>query len=94
MDYERNKHHPRPGVTPATVGGLATIGELLAGEAERVLRRVDRNFTSITHTIPMEEIEDLPPSMQPHVVWAPWTWVQLFWHLANAIDYCNRAHKL
>jgi hypothetical protein len=34
----------------------------------------------------MVEIEDILPSMQPHVVGAPWMWVQLFLHLANAVD--------
>jgi hypothetical protein len=72
-DYARNRHHPQPGDTPTTTGGLAAVGELLAGEAERVLRRVEQNFSSLTCTVPMEEIEDLPPSMQPHVVGAPRT---------------------
>jgi hypothetical protein len=64
-----------------------------SGEAERVLRRVERNFTSLTRTVPMVEIEDLPPSMQPHVVGAPRTWVRLFRHLANVVDHYNRAHR-
>jgi hypothetical protein len=72
-DYARNKRHPRPRVAPAAAGGLATIVELPAWEVERVLRRVEGNFTSLTRTVPMAEIEDLPPSMQPHVVGAPRT---------------------
>jgi hypothetical protein len=41
----------------------------------------------------MAEIEDLPPSMQPHVVGAPWTWVRLIRHLSHAVDDYNRSHK-
>jgi hypothetical protein len=62
----------------AAAGGPVAVGELPASEAERVLRRVERNFTSLTRTVPMVEIEDLPPSMQPHVVGAPQTWVHGF----------------
>jgi hypothetical protein len=42
----------------------AVAGNLPAGEAERVLRRIEQNFTALTRTVPMAEIEDLPPSMQ------------------------------
>jgi hypothetical protein len=73
MDYARNRHHPRPGATPAAAGGPTVAGDLPAGEVERVLRRVERNFTALTRTVPMEEIKDLPPSMQPHVVGVPRT---------------------
>jgi hypothetical protein len=68
MDYVRNMHRPQLRAAPIAVGGPTTARELPIGEAERVLRRVEKNLTSLTHTIPMEEIEDLPPSMQPHVV--------------------------
>jgi hypothetical protein len=68
---------PRPEAGPAMVDG-PTAGGPPAGEAERVLRRVEWNLTALTRTVPMAEIEDLPPSMQPHVVGVPWTWVQLF----------------
>jgi hypothetical protein len=44
-----------------------------SGEAERVLRWVERNLTALTRTVPMAEIEDLPPSMQPHIVGVPQT---------------------
>jgi hypothetical protein len=37
-DYARNIFHPRPGVAPAAAGGPAVVGDLLAGEVERVLR--------------------------------------------------------
>jgi hypothetical protein len=52
-DYARNRRRPRPGAAPAAAGGPAAAGELPAGEAERVLRRVERNFTSLTRTVPM-----------------------------------------
>jgi hypothetical protein len=67
----RIKRHPWPGAVPTTAGGPQIVGELLVGEAERVLRGVEKNFTSLTRIVPMAEIEDLPPSMQPHVVGAP-----------------------
>ena len=92
-DYVRNSHRPQPGVTPTTIGGLAVAGDLPVREAERVLRRVERNFTVLTRTIPMAEIEDLPPSMQPHVVGEPWTWVRPFQCLKNVVDHYNRAHR-
>jgi hypothetical protein len=63
VNYARNRRRPRLGAAPVAAGGPAAVGELLAREAERVLRRVERNFTSLTHTVPMAEIEDLPPSM-------------------------------
>jgi hypothetical protein len=86
VDYARNRHCPQPGATPVAAGGLAVAGDLPAREAERVLRWVECNFTALTRTVPMAKIEDLPPSMQPHVVGAPRTWVWLFHHLANAVD--------
>jgi hypothetical protein len=92
-DYARNKCCPRPEVAAAAAGRATVAGNLPAGEAERVLRGVERNFTTLTCTVPMEVIEDLPPSMQPHVVGAPRTWVQLFRRLARAMDDYNRAHR-
>jgi hypothetical protein len=71
-DYAQNRCRPQP---EAAAGGAAVAGNLPAGEAERVLKRVERNFTALTRTVPMAEIEDLPPSMQPHVMRAPRTWV-------------------
>jgi hypothetical protein len=85
-DYAQNRHRPWPEAAVATVGGPEVVGNLPVGEAERVLRPVERNFTTLTRTIPMAKIEDLPPSMQPHVVGAPWTWVRLFRRLAHAMD--------
>ena len=92
-DYARNRHRPRPEVAAAATGGAAVAGNLVAGEAERVLRRVEYNFTALTRTVPMAEIEDLLPSMQTHVVGAPQTWVRLFRHLAQAVHDYNRAHR-
>jgi hypothetical protein len=92
-DYVRNRHRPRPGAAPTVAGGPAVAGDLPAGEAERVLRWVERNFTALTRTVPMAEIEDLPPSMQPHVVGAPRTWVRLFRRLAHVVDQYNKAHR-
>jgi hypothetical protein len=89
-DYARNMRHPRP---EAAGGPTTTAGELLASEAERVLRQVEGNFTSLTRTVPMAEIEDLPPSMQPHIVGEPRMWVHLFRHLENVVDHYNRAHR-
>jgi hypothetical protein len=86
-------HRPRPGAAPAAAGGPTAAGDLPAGEAERVLRRVERTLLALTRTVPMAEIEDLPPSMQPHVVGAPRMWVRLFRHLANVVDQYNRAHR-
>jgi hypothetical protein len=63
VDYARNRRHPQLGASPAAVGGPVVAGDLPSGEAERVLRRVEHNFTALTCTVPMAEIEDLPPSM-------------------------------
>ena len=93
VDYARNRHRPRLGAIPAAAWGPTIVGELLSGEAERVLRRIEQNFTSLTCTVPMAEIEDLPPSMQPHVVGAPQTWVRLFRCLENVVHQYNRAHR-
>ena len=92
-DYVRNRRRPRPRVAPAAARGPVVAGDIPTGEAERVLRRVEHNFTVLTRTVPMVEIEDLPPSMQPHVVGAPWTWVRLFRRLVNAVDQYNRVDK-
>jgi hypothetical protein len=75
VDYARNRRHPRPKDMVSTTGGATVAGNLPAREAEMVLRRVERNFTALTRTVPMVEIEDLLPSMQPRVVREPRTWV-------------------
>jgi hypothetical protein len=74
-DYARNRRRPWLEAAATVAGGAAVAGNLPAGEAERVLRRIERNFTALTRTVSMAEIEDLPPSMQTHVVGAPRTWV-------------------
>jgi hypothetical protein len=63
MDYASNMRHPWSGAAPTAIGGLAVAGDLPAGEVERVLRRVERNFIALTHTVPMVDIEEFPPSM-------------------------------
>jgi hypothetical protein len=62
-DFVRNRRHPRPEAAAAAARGAAAAGNPLAGEAERALRRIERNFTELTCTVPMIEIEDLLPSM-------------------------------
>jgi hypothetical protein len=92
-DYAWNRHRPRPEAAAAATRGAAVVGNLPAGEAKRVLRQIERNFTALTRTVPMAEIEDLPPSMQTHFVGAPRTWVRLFRHLSQAVHDYNRAHR-
>jgi hypothetical protein len=75
VDYVQNRRRPRPEAAAAAARGAAVAGNLPAGEAKRVLRQIEKNFTVLTRTVPMAEIEDLPPSMQTHVVGAPRTWV-------------------
>ena len=72
--FARNRHYPRPEATATTARG-AVEGNPTAGEVERALRRIEQNFTELTRTVPMIEIEDLPPSMQTHLVGLPQTWV-------------------
>jgi len=91
-NYALNMRHPRPEATATTIGGEVVGGNLPAGEVERVLRRIEKNFIVLTRTVLMAEIEDLPPSMQPHVMGPPRTWVRLFRRLARAVDDYNRAH--
>jgi hypothetical protein len=92
-DYAQNRRLPRPEAAAAAAGGAAVAGNLLVGETERVLRRIEWNFTALTRIVPMAEIEDLLPSMQPHVVGARRTWVRLFRYLAHVVDDYNRAHR-
>jgi hypothetical protein len=92
-DYAWNRRRPRPEAPATTAGGAAVAGNLPAGEAERVLKRIERNFTALTRTVPMADIEDLPPSLQTHIVGVPRTWVRLFRHLGQAIYDYNRAYR-
>ena len=70
-DFARNRRRPRLEAAAAAARGVAVAGNPPAGEAERDLRRVERNFTELTRTVPMIEIGDLPPSMQTHMVGLP-----------------------
>jgi hypothetical protein len=92
-DFARNRRRPRPEAAAAAARGAEVAGNPPAGEVERALRRVERNFTELTRTVPMIEIEDFPPSMQTHMVGLPWTWVRLFRHLGRAVYDYNRAHR-
>jgi hypothetical protein len=80
-NFAQNRHHPRPETAAATARGVVAAGNPPAGEAERALGWIERNFTELTHKVPMIEIEDLPPSMQTHMVGLPQTRVRLFRHL-------------
>ena len=80
-NFARNRRRPQPETAVVAARGAAVAGNPLAGEAERALGRIERNFTELTRTVPMIEIEDLPPSMQTHMVGLPRTWVRLFRHL-------------
>jgi hypothetical protein len=93
VDLARTQQCPRLEVEPTVANGPTTIGGPPAGDSKRVLRQVERNLVVVTHTIPMDEIKDLPLSMQPHVVGVPWTWVHIFWHLANCIIHYSRANR-
>ena len=78
-DYARNRRLPRPEAVAAAAGGAVVAGNLPIGEAKRVLRQIERNFTALTRTVPMAEIEDLPPSLQTHI--------------GQAVFEYNRAHR-
>jgi hypothetical protein len=71
MNFMRTQLRSQLEVGPTTVGGPTFAAGAPAGEAERVLMWVERNLTALSHIVPMAEIEDLPPSMQPHVVGVP-----------------------
>jgi len=92
-DFARNRRCPRPEAAAVAARGVQVAGNPPAGEAKRCLRRVERNFTDLTRTVPMIEIEDLSPSMQTHLVGLPRTWVRLFRRLGRAVHEYNRAHK-
>jgi hypothetical protein len=74
-NFAWNRHRPRPEAIAAAARGAAVAGNPPTGEAKRALRQIERNFTELTRTVPMIEIEDLPPSMQTHMVGLPQTWV-------------------
>jgi hypothetical protein len=92
-DFARNRRCPWPEAAAVTARGAAVAGNLPAEEAERALRCIEWNFTELTRTVPMIEIEDLPPSMQTHMVGLPRTWVRLFRRLGRAVHDYNKAHR-
>ena len=92
-DYARNRRRPRPEAVAAATGEAVVARNLPVGEAKRVLRWIEQNFTALTRTVPMAEIEDLPPSLQTHIVGVPRTWVRLFRRLGQVVYEYNRAHR-
>jgi hypothetical protein len=92
-NFARNRRRPRPEAAAAAARGVAVAGNPPAGEAERALRQVEQNFTELTRTVPMIEIEDMPIPMQRHMVGLPRTWVRLFRRLGRAVHEYNRAHR-
>jgi hypothetical protein len=50
-------------------------------------------LTALTRPMSMEEIDDLPPTMKPHVVGVPRTWVQLLCHLVNIVVHYSRDNR-
>jgi hypothetical protein len=92
-NFARNRRRPRPEAAAAAARGVAVAGNPPAGEAERALRQIEQNFTELTRTVPMIEIEDMPIPMQRHMVGLPRTWVRLFRRLGRAVRDYNRAHR-
>jgi hypothetical protein len=92
-NFARNRHHPRPEAAAAAARGVAVAGNPPAGEAERALRQIEQNFTKLTHTMPMIDIEDMSIPMQRYMVELPQTWVLLFRRLGRAVHDYNRAHR-
>jgi hypothetical protein len=92
-NFARNRRRPRPEAAAATARGVAVAGNPPAGEAERALRQIEQNFTELTRTVPMIEIEDMPIPMQRHMVGLPRTWVHLFRRLGRVVRDYNRAHR-
>ena len=92
-DFAQNRCRPRPEAAAAAARGVAVAGNPPAGEAERCLRRVEQNFTELTRTVPMIEIEDMPIPMQGYMVGLPRTWVRLFRRLGRAVRDYNRANR-
>jgi hypothetical protein len=92
-NFVRNRRRPRPQAAAAAAGGAAVAGNPPAGQAERALRQIEQNFTELTRTVPMIEIEDMPIPMQGYMVGLPRTWVRLFRRLGRAVRDYNRAHR-
>jgi hypothetical protein len=63
-NFVRNRRRPRPESAAAAARGVAVAGNPPPREAERALRQIEQNFTELTRTVPMIEIEDMPIPMQ------------------------------
>ena len=74
-NFAWNRRRPRPEAAAAAAGGAAVAGNPPAGQAERALRQIEQNFTKLTRTVPMIEIEDMLILMQGYMVGLPRTWV-------------------
>jgi hypothetical protein len=73
--FARNRRRPRPEAAAAAARGVEVAGNPPTGQAERALRQIEQNFTELTRTVPMIEIEDMPIPMQGYMVELPRTWV-------------------
>jgi hypothetical protein len=92
-NFARNRRCPRLEAAAAAARGVAVAGNPPAGQAERDLRQIEQNFTELTRTVPMIEIEDMPIPMQGYMVGLPRTWVRLFRRLGRDVRDYNRAHR-
>ena len=63
-----------------------------AGEADRVLRQVERHLDRLTTAISPAEIEDLPVAYQRQVIRVPRTWIRLFRRVAQATLCYKEVH--
>jgi hypothetical protein len=91
-NFARNRCRPRPEAAAASARGVVVAGNPPPGEAERALRKIEKNFTKLTRTVPMIDIEDMSIPMQRYMVGLPRTWVHLFRRLGLAVHEYNRAH--
>jgi hypothetical protein len=91
-NFAQNRRRPWPEAAAAAARGVAVVGNPPAGEAERALRQIEQNFTELTRTVPMIDIEDMPIPMQRYMVGLPRTWVRLFRRLGWVVHDYNRAH--
>ena len=71
---------------------------MIDGDAERILKNVQGNLSRLNHRILMVQVEDLPDTMQRHVVGVPRPWVRLLKCLENTVvcynDQCIGAMTL
>jgi hypothetical protein len=92
-NFAGNRRRPRPEAAATAARGVAVAGNPPAGEAERAPRQIEQNFTELTRTVPMIDIEDMLIPMQRYMVGLPQTWVRLFRWLGQAVHDYNRAHR-